>query len=153
MTQIKGESLVGNTGLSYTEYVRLHKWLYETVGRASECSHCHRTGLKKYEWALLKGCKYEYNADNFIQLCCSCHRKYDETIGRRTKISNSLKGKTAPNVRPIRIIHCESQVEMFFGSVREAANALSLSRTAIQNNLSGVSKKVGGFKCHYQPKN
>jgi hypothetical protein len=31
----------------------------------------------RYEWALLKGKMMERKRENFIQLCMSCHRKYD----------------------------------------------------------------------------
>jgi len=32
---------------------------------------------KRYEWALRKGREYKRDVNDFIQLCTSCHHKYD----------------------------------------------------------------------------
>lgn len=74
-------------------YFNIHAWLLRKFGNAKMCEGecCSNTKPKRFEWALKKGCKYERNRENFIQLCCSCHRKYDMTDAIREKMSLSAK--------------------------------------------------------------
>lgn len=66
-------------------YFGLHTWINKTYGKAKECKNRKRNILKfkcsgkskNYDWALLKGKKYERKIKNFIMLCHSCHLKYD----------------------------------------------------------------------------
>lgn len=70
-------------------YSRIHKWLAEKFGRASKCenircSYPRRNGAgsivkmpRRFEYALIRGMVYKRKRENFIQLCPSCHRKYD----------------------------------------------------------------------------
>ncbi len=65
-------------GLSYPECQVIHTWLRRTFGSANKCENPDCNGkVKKYTWALKKGCKYERSRDNYMQLCRSCHAKYD----------------------------------------------------------------------------
>lgn len=69
-------------------YSSKHKWLVRKFGRATRCDNesCvyPRTNAKgtilyeakKYTWANLSG-KYKRNIEDYIQLCVSCHSKYD----------------------------------------------------------------------------
>ncbi len=59
-------------------YVYVHRWLRNNFGTANKCEsiNCNKTS-NYYEWALIHGKKYEFNKDNFIQLCHSCHKQYD----------------------------------------------------------------------------
>ena len=57
-------------------YVAKHTKIRKILGKATECVHCKRTDRKKYEWAN-KDHKYSRNIEDYISLCCSCHRKYD----------------------------------------------------------------------------
>lgn len=75
-----------------SRYYSIHAWLKLKYGKASFCENvnCKNTP-KRFEWALKKGCVYDRNRDNFIQLCPSCHRKYDITDATRNKMSKSAK--------------------------------------------------------------
>ena len=74
-------------------YSNIHWWLRKIYGKANKCenSKCIYKNPKRFEWALLKGRKYERNRKNYIMLCPSCHRKYDETPERKRKISEANK--------------------------------------------------------------
>lgn len=69
-------------------YYGIHNWLHKNFGKASKCENPNcfypRKGSRKwldkpwrYEWSLRKGKKMIRKRENFIQLCVSCHRKYD----------------------------------------------------------------------------
>lgn len=82
-----------NTGQDITEKEcrNIHGWLKKTYGKASCCERCNTKIVRRYQWALKKGCMYEYDIDNFMQLCASCHKKYDMTDETRAKISAAMK--------------------------------------------------------------
>lgn len=70
-------------------YSALHHWLKYHFGKASKCENKECLGIgSTYEWALKKGCLYEYKRENFIELCHSCHRKYDITEAILKKINS-----------------------------------------------------------------
>ncbi len=60
-------------------YITFHKWLSYHYGKASICENmeCPHKNPKRFEWALVHGKTHSKNKDNYMQLCCSCHRKYD----------------------------------------------------------------------------
>ncbi len=60
------------------EYVNIHLWLRKEYGKANKCEmeSCDEKS-KRFSWALKRGKKYEKKRNNFIQLCHSCHKKYD----------------------------------------------------------------------------
>jgi transposase-like protein len=84
-----------NPMVGTNEYAYIHKWLKDNYGKANNCQHCGKLNAK-YHWALRKGFSYERNVENFIQLCISCHSKYDITEESKKKMSASqsrvLKG-------------------------------------------------------------
>ena len=59
-------------------YLGLHKWIYRNFGKAKKCENtkCKKKS-KNYDWALILRLKYERKRENFMQLCRSCHMKYD----------------------------------------------------------------------------
>lgn len=73
-------------------YSAVHYWLKSRYGKATKCSNksCQKWS-KVYQWALKKGCKYEFNVKNFIQLCKSCHIKYDFKENTSKKMSESSR--------------------------------------------------------------
>jgi len=73
------------------EYRNIHGWIQRHYGKAFSCEHCNTSVGTNFEWALKKGCLYECNIDNYIQLCKSCHVKYDRTTETNKKISESLR--------------------------------------------------------------
>lgn len=60
----------------------LHSWLRTNFGKASKCENrkCNNIHPYRYEWALLKGKKYERKRENFWMLCRKCHMYYDGLI-------------------------------------------------------------------------
>ena len=56
-------------------YFALHSWVTRQLGKASKCEHCKTVNLK-YEWAN-KSHEYKRDLTDWISLCFSCHRKYD----------------------------------------------------------------------------
>ena len=42
------------------------------------CDNCGSIDAKKYEWANIDH-KYNRILDDYIQMCTTCHRKYDYT--------------------------------------------------------------------------
>lgn len=59
-------------------YGTLHQWIAKEYGKAKKCEgkSCSRKS-KVYDWALREGKLYEWKIKNYIQLCRSCHKKYD----------------------------------------------------------------------------
>lgn len=71
-------------------YFAIHAWLLREYGKANKCENLsckyprkNANGSlllkpKRFEWALIHGCHYQHNRNNYMMLCASCHRKYDE---------------------------------------------------------------------------
>ena len=81
------------------DYGNIHTWLKNNYGKASKCENkdCTYKSPKRYEWALIKGKQHKKDRDNYMQLCPSCHRKYDLTAQIRENISKGKKGVSAHN--------------------------------------------------------
>lgn len=68
-------------------YSNVHQWLRNHHGKASKCENPECVGKSiKYSWALIKGKNYEKNKNNFMQLCYSCHVKYDSSPDKPEKM-------------------------------------------------------------------
>lgn len=65
--------------ISNEEYVFIHSYLRVKYGKARKCENplCERKSYT-FNWALRRGFEYELKEENFIQLCCKCHREYDK---------------------------------------------------------------------------
>ena len=73
-------------------YNAIHIWLRTNFGKPNKCKNklciyprTNKGGKKlekpkMFQWALLKGKRYSHNRKNFIMLCVSCHKKYDDNI-------------------------------------------------------------------------
>jgi len=84
------DKILNNTN----EYRHLHWWIKKHYGHANKCENPECPGIcKKYEWALKHECEYDYDINNFKQLCISCHKKYDMTQERKDKISKYQREK------------------------------------------------------------
>ena len=57
-------------------YDGVHRWVQSKKGKATKCEHCGRTDKKKYEWCNIDH-TYKRVLEDYIQLCTSCHRKWD----------------------------------------------------------------------------
>lgn len=83
--QLVSDSLVGKHGKearrwkgAEASYVAKHMWLYKHYGKASSCENkvCAFKNPKRYEWANISK-TYKRDRSDYIQLCPSCHRKFD----------------------------------------------------------------------------
>lgn len=87
-------------------YYAVHKWLNRNYGKADRCENPNCQANKKYksyQYALLKGKKYEHKRENFIMFCPKCHFAYDDTKERREKQSETLKGRKLTKKHKIAI--------------------------------------------------
>ena len=66
-------------------YSGIHSWLVRTFGKAKGCRNREKKVLDfscsnlsdTYDWAKRADKEYERKKENFIELCHSCHLKYD----------------------------------------------------------------------------
>ena len=56
-------------------YYGLHTWVQRTLGKAEKCSICGET-KKRIDWAN-RSRQYMRDIDDWLQLCSTCHGKYD----------------------------------------------------------------------------
>lgn len=70
-------------------YSGLHKWIYRKLGNPSHCIQCGCTGKRRYEWANKSG-QYKRDLTDWLRLCKSCHKKYDNAMKRKAGIK--IKG-------------------------------------------------------------
>lgn len=120
-------------------YGAVHGYLRHKMGKAKPpCQRCGATKHdRRYEWALIKGKKYEKKLENFFILCRPCHVIYDNVIQRLTE--NKYK--------PIYAIAPDKTHT--FSSTKEAATEFKLLKTSINNALRGRAKTAGGYKWEY----
>lgn len=61
----------------HVKYASLHTWINKQKGKASKCSNYNCNGFSKsFDWANLDG-RYKRDLDDYIELCRSCHKQYD----------------------------------------------------------------------------
>lgn len=151
-------------------YGAIHKWLYKHYGKATQCDNPFCTKKSKtYQWAKRKEFKYEHKRENFIQLCASCHRRYDDTLEKRIKagkaklgikntkehnqkISLSCKGIHKGNKHSAkRIIQTslDGNVIKIWDCIADAAKHLGIMSSGIIMCARGGIKKCGKFKWTY----
>ena len=58
-------------------YVAIHMWLTKHYGKGDVCQKCRTTTASRLEWANISKA-YQRTRDDWLVLCPSCHRKYDE---------------------------------------------------------------------------
>ena len=59
------------------KYTSLHQWINRKLGKPKKCEHCGEIE-KRLEWAN-KSREYKRDLTDWISLCISCHKKYDQT--------------------------------------------------------------------------
>lgn len=68
-----------------SSYAAIHLWIRKYYKKKGKCEHCNDKSKKRYEWALIKGKKYNKNINNYVELCVRCHRIYDGTMAWQNK--------------------------------------------------------------------
>jgi len=134
-----------------SNYNRVHKWIRSHYGNAIKCENkdCQYRKPKRFEWALITGKKYEKNINNFIQLCCSCHRKYDFTEEARKKQKKKASRKRPYRRKPVLQKSVDGKLIRSHLGIKDASSATGISRTAIANVLSNRAKTAGGYIWEY----
>ena len=104
------ESLKGIKGEKAPNYKtvvgksQVHKWLDVHFGKPRRCEMktCDgKTEMRWFDWALIKGKRYERKRKNFMRLCRSCHRRYDLTVKKKKQAIENLwwsQGKVSPTL-------------------------------------------------------
>ena len=125
--------------ISKSCYRAIHQWLIDYFGKADKCENpgCLIKNPKRYEYALIKGEKYEKNRKNFWMLCSNCHCAYDERIKKLTELK----------FKPVKII--KKGITKIFPSVKEACRVMKINQNSAYNCLGGWSKSAGGFSWVY----
>lgn len=128
-------------------YFPIHSWLIRNFGKAKMCENKECSGIgKRFEWALIRGRQHSHNRDNYMQLCASCHRRYDYTEEQRKKVSKSLEGVTpGRRAEPVIQIDLAGNLIKQFPSALCASKELGINRTSIVSVIKGRYKTAGGF--------
>ncbi len=81
-------------GIPKSRHSKYHEKVKKKAGKASKCENpdCSYPNPKRYEWALRKGHSYSADPADYIQLCPSCHRKYDYTEDHKNKLKAAKYG-------------------------------------------------------------
>lgn len=143
-------------GISSNIYAQVHYWMYANFGLATRCESVTCNGKhKKYEWALVRGMKYEKKRENFIMLCISCHRKYDMTDRQRQKMrEGKLGSKQTMETKLKRAKKHYKITEQYdlqgnflnrFESRKDAIKATGALGNGIGAVIAGRQKTAGGF--------
>lgn len=130
-------------------YDNIHHWINRHFGKAKKCEFCFIKNRKRYHWALRKGYKYEKNINNFIQLCVSCHFKYDCTPESRENKRRSKMGNHCRPKVPVFQYDLNGKLIQKFESLISVKEKLGISKSNISNAIRGRSKTSGGFIWRY----
>lgn len=121
------------------DYYKIHHWLSKNHGKANRCESKDCLGKSThYNWALKKGCKYQRNVNSFIQLCRSCHSKYDFTEDLRKKLSMSQRGRRIPSCwRRVSQYSRDGSFVKDYQNLTECAKELGVSKGYVSLYASG----------------
>jgi hypothetical protein len=129
-------------------YDRLHGNLRLKFGNATHCQFCDGEKAKRFEWALMSGKLYSMNIEDYLQLCPSCHRKYDITDAIKLKMSKSRIGRFTNGQNPSARKVIDILTGNIFETVSLAAESINLKRTTLTMMLNGSNKNKTNFKYH-----
>lgn len=134
-------------------YLACHHKMIVDHGKAVKCENiaCESKNPKRFEWALIKGKSVSSNIEDHIQLCPSCHRKYDITDSTRIKMSDSRKGISPTNKHKttysnnIKQFNKKGVLINEWNSLGEIMDILKISKGNISSCIMGNRKTAGGF--------
>lgn len=130
-------------------YRTIHNWVIRHYGKASKCenSECSHKS-KKFEWALKKGFPYDKCRDNFMQLCVSCHRKYDYSEKSRFAIKIVFAAGRQFRKRPVIKLYSTGEEAAKYESIAQAAKDMGCTHPSIIDAIKS-NTYVKGFKWRY----
>lgn len=133
-------SLRTSTPITAREHGTLHARIRAKHGKANRCEFCFDKNAKRYEWALKKGRDYSDNRSDYLELCVSCHRKYDYTDEQKNKIRLSLYGDlhNSAKLKNEDVLEIIRLLERGVKS-KDLAEKFSIDATTISNIKTGKS--------------
>lgn len=143
--QVKELSEVQKAGKA--KYKAVHKWIYKNYGKASKCESetCNKK-FNKFHWVLKKGYSYEFNIGNFMQMCTSCHTKYDANIDAKRKRMSEVSKRYGNLHSMIKVIYYNGNCPIaLFKSVKDASRGLGISDSCLSKALRGLQKYPKGI--------
>ena len=115
-------------------YGSVHNWLLRNF-KKGDCVFC---GSDRFvEFALKKGKGHEHKRENYLDLCASCHKKYDYTAEIGRKRSKSLKGR--------KITWADKISKANMGRVMTVETKKKMSDAAIINHKKRKRNEKGHF--------
>lgn len=151
-------------GEGWSEYIGTHIWLNKHYPRIGVCKLCNKKP-KRTEYALKEKYEHARNIKHYIEMCPSCHKKYDMTDETRKAMSKSQKGKvfsdehkkkiseanlkSGVNKREIVQYSLDGLFIRKWDGICDASRELNISKSAIVNVLVGRTKTSSGYKWKY----
>lgn len=131
-------------------YYAIHSWLQKEHGKANHCENksCVNEKATRFHYALKHGKSYERHRMNFMQLCTSCHKKYDMKPSTRRKNSISMLGKRN-QLAAVWQYSKEGKKLRKFDAIIDVKRKLGISDTSISNVLNGRALSAGGYIWKY----
>lgn len=144
----------------YNHYANCHQKIHRKFGKATKCENegCKSVAPKRFEYALRKGKNYSSNITDYIQLCPSCHRKYDYKKEQGLLHSQRMKGHkptekqlsvlSTGRLLSIKSVIQYSKDEIFikkWESITKVYEDLKILQSSISNCLKNRSKTAGGY--------
>jgi len=143
-------NLIG--GINRNLHSRIHSWLRNEFGRADHCEFCginkkYNPQGRKFNYALKKDCDYDFNRENYLQLCTSCHRKYDMTDEIREKIIKNIpsqRGKIRGKHQTAKAIYSidTNGNKEYFDSLLSACDKYNYKIANISMCLTGKNSRA-----------
>jgi len=152
------------------KYHAIHKWLNNYFGKANKCENPNCKGICKiYHYCLIKGKKHQHNRNNYVLMCASCHRLYDQkpewikkmkelrkqyrpTEETKRKISKSCKGINKGNMHSAKMIEQWTITRQFiktWNCIKDAVFFHDINASGITMCAKGQLKQSGGFVWKY----
>jgi hypothetical protein len=151
-------------------YASMHIYVRKKYQKTGICHICKKEPKTRIEMDLIKGRDYSYNVEDYMELCPSCHKKYDvteeyiEKCRKRQKEASKesflaatpdwiyKKGADNPTSKPIIKSDINGNFIKEYVSLTEASLDLGIILPSLCNCLKGTSKSAGGFKWKYKNK-
>ena len=127
-----------------SEYIRIHQWIGQTLGKANHCDTADGTCSTSFQHANISQ-EYKWDISDWQQLCASHHKRYDITPEQLQGIKERIRVQRKHGI-PIIQIDVERQLSYLHKNTASAARELKMLKTSINNCLMGQSLTAGGFR-------
>src|SRR3990167_4985047 len=118
-------------------YAAKHIWAVNNFGKPIQCEKCGET-KKKLNWANISG-KFKRKRSDWLELCVSCHRKYDYKNGSyHTRGETHLWAKL--NEKQIKEIR-EKFIPRKHKIVTDLAKEYGVAKSTIQHIVRRINWK------------